>query len=107
MEQLTRHSQDRDGAQALFPEEPVELKLICPVGLQARYGDFPLVCSRGHCPGMPVCIGELDQEGVKGAAGNSPGEVQGVRGLACHCQIPQARRGWGLLLQGSCWGEGN
>lgn len=69
---LTCHSQGRNRAQALSSYESIEQKLIFPAGLQALYGDLPLVSSHGHCLGLPICVPVLDHKGVNGALGHRP-----------------------------------
>lgn len=72
----------------LSSQEPVEQELVFPARLQGICGGLPLVCSHQHCPGLPVCVPVLDQEGVKGALGHHPHKAQGVWGLICPCELP-------------------
>lgn len=95
---LTCHSEGRDGPQPLSSSQPIEQKLVLAAWLQTLYGDLVLVCSHDHCLGLPIPISVLDQEGVKGALGHRPREVQRVSRLSGHCQFTEA--GLRRLLQG-------
>lgn len=69
---LTCYSQNREGALALSPVEPIQQKLVFPARLQTLYGDFPLVFGCRHCLGLPSWVPILDHKGIKRALGHRP-----------------------------------
>ena len=52
---------------------------------------------------LALCILVLHCEGVKGALGDAPFQLDGVGGYVGGCELTQAWLGWQVLLW-ECWG---
>lgn len=69
--------------------EAIQVHLILVVWLQASGHDPVIVFWHLHHLRLPILIFVLDQEVVKLALGDGPGEVQEVGKGSCHYQLPQ------------------
>ena len=67
----------------------IEIHLVSVVRLQVRDSDLILVSPNTHDLGLSIFVLVLDSEGVKVSLGDGPGQLQGILGGLCHCQLPK------------------
>ena len=99
---LTCDSISGHGAQTLPPPHPIQVELVAAGRRQPGHGHCAQPTVHGHHLWLALCILVLHREGVKGALGDAPFQLDGVGADVGGRQLTQAWLGWRFLLCWSC-----
>lgn len=99
---LTCDSISGHGAQTLPPPHPIQVELVAAGRRQPGHGHCAQPTVHGHHLWLALCILVLHREGVKGALGDAPFQLDGVGADVGGRQLTQEWLGRWFLLCRSC-----